>query len=216
MTCLGKNAAGNIILSDQEFKDQLSATLPQLRAFARSLAGNANLVDDLVQETMLKAWRARDRFEAGSNFKAWSFTILRHHFYSAALRNRFHGEWDERVADRVLAAPAIQEMHAQLNDVLRALQQLSVPAREAVVLVGAAGFSYEEVAEMYDVAVGTIKSRVWRGRAALKEICDGGVFLLKRRDAENSSDPVVSLMDYAASIQARARTLASRSNRLAA
>lgn len=214
MTCLDDNSNEKIILSDDEFKEKLSAAIPQLRAFAWSLAGNADLADDLVQETMLKAWRARDRFEAGSNFKAWSFTILRRLFYSAARRNRFHGEWDDRVADRVLAAPATQDMHVQLNDVLRALQQLPVPLREALVLVGAAGLSYEAVAEMCDVAVGTIKSRVWRARAALKAIYDGGGILLKRGEAGGSSDPVVSLMDYAANIQVRA--LACRADRLAA
>src|ERR1044072_5086953 len=180
MTCLENNVADNHILTDPEFKDKLTEVIPQLRAFARSLTGNADAVDDLVQETMLKAWRARDRFEAGSNFKAWSFTILRHHFYSTTRRKRFRGEWDDRVADRVLAAPATQDMHVQLNDAVRALQQLPAPLREAVVLVGAAGLTYEEVAEMCDVAVGTIKSRVWWARAALKEIYDGGVILLKR------------------------------------
>lgn len=214
MTFLDNSVADNLILTDPEFKTKLTAAIPQLRAFARSLAGNTDAVDDLVQETMLKAWRARDRFEAGSNFKAWSFTILRHHFYSSTRRNRFHGEWDDCVADRVLAAPATQDMHVQLNDVVRALQQLPAPLREAVVLVGAAGFTYEEVAEMCDVAVGTIKSRVWRARAALKEIYDGGVILLKRGDAGNLSDPVVTLIDYAANVQARA--LACRSDRLAA
>ena len=118
------------------------------------------------------------------------------------------------MADRVLAAPATQDMHVELNDVLRALEQISGPLREALILVGAAGFSYEEVAEMCNVAVGTIKSRVWRARAALKEIYDSGAFLLKRGDAWSSSDPVVSLMDYAANIQARA--LAGRSDMLAA
>jgi len=214
MSGLDKDVAEKIILSDQEFKEKLAATIPQLRAFARTLAGNTDLVDDLVQEAMLKAWRARDRFEAGSNFKAWAFTILRHHFYSTTRRNRFHGEWDDRVADRVLAAPATQDMHVELNDVLRALEQISGPLREALILVGAAGFSYEEVAEMCDVEVGTSKSLVCRARAALKEIYDSGAFLLKRGDAWNSSDPVVSLMDYAANIQARA--LAGRSDMLAA
>jgi RNA polymerase sigma factor (sigma-70 family) len=211
---LDTNSSEKTILSEQEFRDNLVAHVPQLRAFARFLIGNTELVDDLVQETMLKAWRARDRFEAGSNFKAWSFTILRHHFYSASRRDRFHGDWDDRVADRVLAAPATQDMHVQLNDVFRALQQLSVPLREALVLVGAAGLSYEEVAEMCDVAIGTIKSRVWRARAALKEICDGGVILLHRGDAGKSSDPAVRLMDYAANIQAG--VMAGRANRRAA
>jgi RNA polymerase sigma-70 factor (ECF subfamily) len=209
-----KNADGNTVLSDHEFKEKLAAAIPQLRAFARSLARNIDLADDLVQETMLKAWRARDRFDAGTNFKAWSFTILRNSFYSITRRYRFQGEWDDLAAERVLAELPSQDVHMQFNDVLRALQQLPVAQREALALVAAAGIPYEEVAEICGVAVGTVKSRVIRARTALKAIYDGGFLAVKRADAGGTSEPIVNLMNYAAQIHTR--LMASHSARLAA
>ena len=85
-------------LSDEDFRTQLAAVIPQLRAFGRSLSGNRDTGDDLVQETLLKAWAARDRYEAGTNLRAWTFIILRNLFLSQMRRNRFRGEWDDLVA----------------------------------------------------------------------------------------------------------------------
>ncbi len=161
-------------LSDSDFKAQLTAIVPHLRAFGRSLSGNRDLADDLVQETLLKAWAARKRFQAGTNMRAWTFIILRNHYLSQVRRNRFRGEWDDLTADRILAAPASQDRHIDLSDLQRALQQLPQPQREALILVGAGGFAYEEAAEICGVAVGTIKSRVARGRTALETILTDG------------------------------------------
>lgn len=161
-------------LSDSDFKAQLTAIVPHLRAFGRSLSGNRDLADDLVQETLLKAWAARKRFQAGTNMRAWTFIILRNHYLSQVRRNRFRGEWDDLTADRILAAPASQDRHIDLADLQRALQQLPQPQREALILVGAGGFAYEEAAEICGVAVGTIKSRVARGRTALETILTDG------------------------------------------
>ena len=161
-------------LSDADFKAQLGAVIPHLRAFGRSLSGNRDLADDLVQETLLKAWAARARFQAGTNMRAWTFIILRNHYLSQMRRSRFRGEWDDLTADRILAAPAGQDKHVELSDMQRALLQLPQPQREALILVGAGGFAYEEAAEICGVAVGTIKSRVARGRAALEQLMDGG------------------------------------------
>ena len=161
-------------LSDADFKAQLGAVIPHLRAFGRSLSGNRDLADDLVQETLLKAWAARARFQAGTNMRAWTFIILRNHYLSQMRRSRFRGEWDDLTADRLLAAPAGQDKHIELADMQRALLQLPQPQREALILVGAGGFAYEEAAEICGVAVGTIKSRVARGRAALEQLMDGG------------------------------------------
>jgi RNA polymerase sigma-70 factor (ECF subfamily) len=130
-------------LSDSDFKAQLTAIVPHLRAFGRSLSGNRDLADDLVQETLLKAWAARKRFQAGTNMRAWTFIILRNHYLSQVRRNRFRGEWDDLTADRILAAPASQDRHIDLSDLQRALQQLPQPQREALILVGAGGFAYE-------------------------------------------------------------------------
>src|SRR4051812_38240369 len=175
-----------IPLSDPEFKDQLAAVIPHLRAFGRSLSGNRDLADDLVQETLMKAWAARKRFQAGTNMRAWTFIILRNLFLSQMRRARFRGEWDEQSANRLLAAPASQDRHIELADMQRALLHLPQPQREALILVGAGGFAYEEAAEICGCAVGTIKSRVARGRAALEQLLDHGQ-LPSRRD--HKTDP---------------------------
>lgn len=165
--------AERVALSDGDFKAELALVIPQLRAFGRSLSGNRDLADDLVQETLLKAWAARTRFQAGTNMRAWTFIILRNLFLSQMRRSRFTGEWDDLVADRLLAAPASQDRQIELGDVERALQHLPASQREALILVGAGGFAYEEAAEICGVAVGTIKSRVARGRVALEGLMVG-------------------------------------------
>lgn len=165
--------AERVALSDSDFKAELALVIPQLRAFGRSLSGNRDLADDLVQETLLKAWAARSRFQAGTNMRAWTFIILRNLFLSQMRRARFSGEWDDLVADRLLAAPAGQDRQIELGDVERALQHLPASQREALILVGAGGFAYEEAAQICGVAVGTIKSRVARGRVALEALLEG-------------------------------------------
>ncbi|WP_375393386.1 sigma-70 family RNA polymerase sigma factor [uncultured Sphingomonas sp.] len=164
----------HVSLSDPEFKVQLGQVIPHLRAFGRSLSGSRDLADDLVQETLLKAWAARKRFQAGTNMRAWTFIILRNLYLSQMRRARFKGEWDDLVADRILAAPASQDRHVELGDMQRALLHLPQPQREALILVGAGGFAYEEAADICNVAVGTIKSRVARGRVALEALMAGG------------------------------------------
>ncbi len=177
----------HVSLPDPEFKQQLSQVLPHLRAFGRSLSGSRDLADDLVQETMLKAWAARKRFQAGTNMRAWTFIILRNLYLSQMRRARFKGEWDDLVADRLLAAPASQDRHVELGDMQRALLHLPQPQREALILVGAGGFAYEEAAEICHVAVGTIKSRVARGRVALETILSEGTLPSRREHLTDTS-----------------------------
>jgi RNA polymerase sigma-70 factor (ECF subfamily) len=160
-------------LSDDAFKDQIAAVIPQLRAFGRSLAGSPDRADDLVQEAVLRAWAARERFQEGTSFKAWTFTILRNLFLSQMRRTRFTAEWDDAAAERVLAAPADQDRNIHVADVQRALNRLPEAQREALVLVGAGGVTYEEAAEICDCPIGTIKSRVARGRSALIAMIEG-------------------------------------------
>lgn len=174
----------HVALTDAEFKVQLGQVIPHLRAFGRSLSGSRDLADDLVQETLLKAWAARQRFQAGTNMRAWTFIILRNLYLSQMRRARFKGEWDDLVADRILAAPASQDKHVELGDMQRALLHLPQPQREALILVGAGGFAYEEAADICGVAVGTIKSRVARGRVALEQILGDGS-LPSRREHSN-------------------------------
>ena len=174
-------------LPDDEFKDQLGQVIPHLRAFGRSLSGSRDLADDLVQETLLKAWAARKRFQAGTNMRAWTFIILRNLFLSQMRRARFKGEWDELTASKLLAAPASQDRHIELGDMQRALLHLPQPQREALILVGAGGFAYEEAAEICGCAVGTIKSRVARGRVALESLLNEGKLPSRRSHQTNDN-----------------------------
>lgn len=188
-------------LSDEEFKVELAQVIPHLRAFGRSLSGSRDLADDLVQETLLKAWAARERFQAGTNMRAWTFIILRNLFLSQMRRARFKGEWDDFTAGKLLAAPAGQDRQVELSDLQRALLQLPQAQREALILVGAGGFAYEEAAAICNCAVGTIKSRVARGRAALETILNEGL-LPSRRDSEpgDGQSPLVSIMNQVDSL----------------
>ncbi len=181
-------------LSDEDFKDQLAAVIPHLRAFGRSLSGSRDLADDLVQETLLKAWAARKRFQAGTNMRAWTFIILRNLVLSQMRRARFKGEWDEITAAKILAAPASQDRHIELGDMQRALMHLPQPQREALILVGAGGFAYEEAAEICGCAVGTIKSRVARGRVALENLMTEGKLPSRRDQAPSDQSALQSIM----------------------
>lgn len=122
----------------------------------------------------MRAWAARDRYAAGTNFKAWTFTILRNHFYSEARRSRFHGDYDEAVAERILRAPASQESAIELSDVMRALAAVPETYREALILVAVGSLSYEEIADICGIALGTVKSRICRARAMLCNILESG------------------------------------------
>ncbi len=157
-----------------EFKKELTDVIPHLRAFARGLCGRPDVADDLVQEALMKAWAAQERFQPGTSMRAWTFVILRNAYLTDMRRNRFRADYDETVAERILTAPASQEGPLHLSDMHRALLTLPPERREALLLVGAGGFSYEEAAQICDCAVGTIKSRVGRARAALTSMLEDG------------------------------------------
>ncbi len=106
------------------FKRELTGVIPHLRAFARGLCGRPDLADDLVQETLLKAWAAQERFEPGTSMRAWTFVILRNAYLTDMRRNRFRADYDETVAERILVAPAAQEGPMHLSDMHRALVTL--------------------------------------------------------------------------------------------
>jgi RNA polymerase sigma-70 factor (ECF subfamily) len=138
-----------------------------LRAFGVSLCGDKERADDLVQETLFKAWNHLDSFKEGTNLKAWLFTILRNTYFSERRKRRREVEdTDGSYAARLSTHPA-QHGHMEMQDFRAALVQLPDDQREALILVGAAGFSYEEAAEISGCAVGTIKSRVNRARNRL-------------------------------------------------
>jgi RNA polymerase sigma-70 factor (ECF subfamily) len=156
--------------ADEAFRRELLSTLPHLRAFARGLSGRPDYADDLAQEAAIKAWTARERYTPGTNMRAWTFAILRNHYLSELRRNRRQTDLDEGVAERMLVMDADQEGGLHLSDMETALLQLAPERREAVMLVGAGGFTYEEAAEIADCAVGTMKSRVARARAELSRL----------------------------------------------
>ncbi len=160
--------------TDAKFKAGLLELIPFLRAFARSLCGNPDAADDLAQETLVKAWQARKSFAAGTNLKAWLFTILRNQFYSDRRRAWRQAPWDQDAAERIPGFSDQQGWAAELSDATRALSTLSDEQREALILVGAGGFSYEDAAKICNCAVGTVKSRVARARKALIAILEGG------------------------------------------
>lgn len=160
------------------WRDEVVGLIPALRAFAWSLSHNGSDADDLVQDTLIKAWSNRDKFEPGTNLRAWLFTILRNTYYTSVLRRRREVRDEEGEYASMLRTPPTQDWSVAMRALQEALQQLPDEHREALILVGAAGLSYEEAAEICGCALGTIKSRVNRARARL----------LKIMDAETASD----------------------------
>jgi len=155
---------------DQAVRKAVLGAVPSLRAFAISLCGNVDRADDLVQETLLRALANIDSFQPGTNMAAWLFTILRNHFRSEYRKRRREVEdSDGRYAETLKSQPD-QIGHVEFNEFRVALGQLPADQREALVLVGASGFSYEEAAHICGCAVGTIKSRVNRARTRLAEL----------------------------------------------
>lgn len=179
------------------FKTELLSVIPHLRAFARSLCGRADLADDLVQETLMKAWAARDRYAPGTRMKSWTFVILRNSYLTLLRRARFSGDCDDETIHRMLSAPAEQDHSLHLSDVHRGLLELPENQREALILVGAGGFSYEEAAEICGCAVGTVKSRVARARVALEKIINDGGFTqtVESSDLSNPHAKILASVD---------------------
>lgn len=183
------------------FKQELASLIPHLRAFARSLCHNATLADDLAQEAMLKAWKARERFKPGTNMKAWAFTILRNHFYSEKRRSWRRQSLDPEVAEATLVSEDTNADGLELLSLRNALDKLPDDQREVLILVGAGGLAYEEVAEICGCAVGTVKSRVSRGRKALAE-------LMAQTDASFASEDGLKAGDAFEELMAEADNLA--------
>lgn len=151
-------------------RNEILEHLGALRAFARSLCRDVTLADDLVQDTMVKAITNFDKFEKGTNMRAWLFTILRNTFYSNRRKaGREIGDAEGTMTEQLSVKPD-HDGRLQYAEFARAFAQLNAEQREVLVLVGASGFSYEEAAEMCGVAVGTIKSRTSRARKQLAEL----------------------------------------------
>ena len=163
-------------LADDAFKTELTGLIPQMRAFARSLCRDAVAADDLAQDALLKAWNNRSSYQAGTNMKAWTFMILRNQFYSDKRRSWRSTHLDPEVAERTLVAVSNPIASLELDEVRRALAKLPEDQREALILIGAGGLSYEEVSEICGCAIGTIKSRVSRARDRLAALLEDGAY----------------------------------------
>jgi len=163
---------GPVPENERPFKRELLSVMPNLRAFAMSLSGKHDKADDLVQNTIMKAWANQSSFQPGTNMKAWLFTILRNEFYSQMRKRGREIQDSDGVMTENMAVHPAQYGSLDLQDFALALAKLPDDQREAIILVGASGFSYEEAAEISECAVGTIKSRVNRARLKLQELLD--------------------------------------------
>ncbi len=170
---MAENAASPVDEQLEEFRAQMIALIPSLRAFARGLCRDRDLADDLAQEAMMRAWAARNSFTLGTNFRAWMFMIVRNQFYTSKRKSARLASWDPEAAERLLVQPPNQEMHFNLLDLDKALNRLPVQQREMLLLVAGAGMSYEEASDVAGCSLGTVKSRLARGRAALMRLIEG-------------------------------------------
>jgi RNA polymerase sigma-70 factor (ECF subfamily) len=178
-------------LPETEFRDSVIALIPALRLHASARATSRNEADDLVQETLARAWRYRQSFQEGTNLKAWLCKIMQNCLYHSLSKQRdtiedIEGRWAARQA----VAPS-QEWHIQYTDMLSALDRLPPDARAALVLIGASGWSYEDAARLANCPVGTLKSRVNRAREKLASLIDSGHVRLPRQ-AGRPAKPVAS------------------------
>lgn len=157
-------------MTSAEPRDELVTHLPALRAFALSLTRNSATADDMVQDTVVKAWTNIDKFETGTNMRAWLFTILRNTYYSSRRKLSREVADIDGAYSATLSVKPDHDGHLHLTDFKTAFETLPDEQREALILVGAYGFSYEEAAEMTASAIGTVKSRANRARAKLTEM----------------------------------------------
>jgi RNA polymerase sigma-70 factor (ECF subfamily) len=183
------------------FRRELTALIPHMRAFAKSLCGDPTAGDDLAQDALMRALTAHASYQPGTNMKAWVFMIIRNQFYSEKRRSWRSVQWDAETAERTLVAVNNPTGALELDELRRAMAMLPDEQREALILVGAGGFSYEEVAEMSGVAVGTVKSRVSRARDRIALIFAEGSF------ARDDIAPSEAMANILAQLQAADRPI---------
>jgi RNA polymerase sigma-70 factor (ECF subfamily) len=157
----------------QDFRTGLASLVPQLRAFTRMLCGDRQEADGLAQASIAAAWRFRRRFRPGSNLKVWVFRIAHDQFYAATRQAAGRGAFDRDAAEVVADYASEPLWPREHSETLRALRRLHDPLREALLLVGPAGFSYEETARICGCPADTAKRRVSRAGRMLVAILDG-------------------------------------------
>lgn len=156
-------------MTDASFGDEMVAQIPYLRAFAISLSGSYSVADDLVQDTLVKAWSHADSFEPGTNFRAWLVTILRNTYFSQYRKRSREVQDSDNVLAEQIPVKGGQESNVTMQDVQKALDKLAPEHREILLMIGITELSYEEAAKVCNIAVGTVKSRLNRARAKLAE-----------------------------------------------
>jgi len=157
-------------MSSEPFADMMVAEMPYLRAFALSLSGSISVADDLVQETLVKAWSHADSFEHGTNFRAWLVTILRNTYFNQYRKLSREVQDSDHVHAEQIAVGGEQESSLSMRDMQRAIDLLPPDQREILLMIGVTELSYEEAAQICNIAVGTVKSRLNRARARLAEL----------------------------------------------
>ncbi len=178
------------------FRGELIEAIRPLRAFSRTLIRDEVRAEDLVQETLVKAWEKQQSFQPGTNIRAWLFTILRNTYYSELRKRKREVEDVDGKMTAELSVKAPQDGHMAVRDLRSALNELNAEQREALILVGASGFSYEEAGEICGVAAGTVKSRVSRARQRLSHLL-------------GETDGIVAEEDAPAALAERAKTARS-------
>jgi RNA polymerase sigma-70 factor (ECF subfamily) len=176
---------------EEQFRRELVRLIPHLRAFARTLSGGTTGADDLAQDALMKAWDARASYQMGTNMKAWTFMILRNQFYSEKRHSWRQTQLDQDAAERTLVAVDNPEAPVALDELRLGLAMLPPEQREALILVGAGGFAYEEAADICGCAVGTVKSRVSRARRALQALLESGAY---DRDGHTAGDAMATIV----------------------
>ena len=185
----------NDVAADAVFKTDLIPLIPRMRAFARTLCGDATQADDLAQDALAKAWGSPASYTPGTNLKAWVFMIVRNQFYSDKRRSWRSSSLDPEVAERTLVAVTNPDAGLELDEMRRALAMLPVDQREALIMVGAGGLSYEEVGDICGVAVGTVKSRVSRARDRLALIFAEGTIVEDGMAPSAAMEDIVRQLD---------------------
>ena len=175
--CSRGSASGNRAGRAMSVRDELMEHVPRLRRYARALLSNRDLADDLVQDTLERALGRTEQFRAGSDLRAWLFTIMHNLFANqvrkASIRAVHVPVDDECIAELEFAAPVDQTRSLEMRDLDYALQRLPAEQREVVLLVGLEEMSYADVALELDVPIGTVMSRLSRGRERLRALMAG-------------------------------------------
>ena len=184
------------------FEADLLALNSHLKTFARKLCGDRDKADDLAQGALARAWQHRGSYSPGTNLRAWLFTIAHNLFLSGRRRDWREVAWDEDAWDLMPDESVDPGVSLELSDTLDAMRRLADSTREALLLIGVAGVSYEAAALKCGCSVGTVKSRVWRGRRELAAMVDG------RR--QRRSKPRIDGRDAAVELMVELDALASR------